>query len=358
MKDYYTILGINKAATDEDVKKAYRKLAHQYHPDKQGGDEKKFKEVNEAYQILSNKEKRVAYDRFGSADFSGGFPGGSPFGGGGFPGFDGVHFDVGGMGDVSDIFDAFFEGLGVKPRRKSYARGADLEVAEAITLEEAFNGVKKKISFRAPIKCAACNGDGANTKAGSATCGHCEGRGEIRETKRTFFGEFAQVKSCGKCNGRGSIPNEICKVCKGEGRTVGGREVVLDVLPGVQDGQIIQIAGAGEAGERGASAGDLYVRIAVKPHERFMRAGENMAVNVPLDLTEALLKDEIYVTGIDGKKIVVKIPPGFNFGERVVAHGEGMPRFNSRGRGDLVVNFKVIKPKKIDPKLKKLLENE
>lgn len=364
MKDYYKTLGINKGATDEDVKKAYRKLAHQYHPDKQGGNEKKFKEVNEAYQILSSKEKRAAYDRYGTADFSGfGAQGGFPYGSqnpfsGGFGFGDGVQFDVGGFGDISDIFDSFFEGLGVKPKRKSYTRGADLESHEIITLEEAFLGAKKKISFRAWSACDICKGDGANLKIGAKTCDRCEGRGEIKEARKTFFGNFAQIKPCDKCHATGSIPNEMCKACDGSGRVMGNREIEVDLRPGIGDGQIVKIVGAGEAGERGAAAGDLYVRVEVKPHDRFARAGDNLVLEEKIDLIDALVKDDVVVAGIDGKKINVKIFPGFDFKDKVTMWGEGMPRLNARGRGDLVVVFHVKKPKKISEKVKKALEDE
>lgn len=374
MRDYYKILGLNKNATFDDIKRAYRKLAHQYHPDKQGGDEKKFKEVNEAYQVLSNKEKRAAYDRFGTADFPGFTPGQGPFGGfGGFPGsgspfgfdFDfsagegsTFHGDSGSFGNIGDIFDAFFEGLGVKPRRKSYRRGADLEMTEIITLEEAFSGIKKRISYGVPVTCSVCKGDGANLAAGSKTCDRCEGRGEIRETKKTFFGDFNQVRPCSKCGGNGNIPNEICKACSGTGRVSGSREVTIDLLPGIANGQIVKIQGVGETGERGAAAGDLYVRVKIKPHVRLTREGDDLLVSYEIDLVEALIKDEIMVQGIDGEKIRVSVPPGFDFKDSVIISGEGMPRFNSRGRGNLVVQFHMKKPKKINEKIKRALSEE
>lgn len=364
-KDYYSILGVSKSANEEEIKKAYRKLAHQYHPDKQGGNEKKFKEVNEAYQVLSNKEKRSSYDRFGTSDFSGfgGGQSGSPFPGGGFPfggaGFgDGVQFDTSNMGDLGDIFDVFFEGLGVKPKRKSYTSGADLEANEAITLEDSFKGIKKNIAFRTRVKCKACNGDGANLKAGSKKCDHCEGRGEIKESRRTFFGNFAQVKQCDKCRARGIIPNEICKSCSGDGRVMGDREISIDLLPGIENGQILKVQGGGEAGERGAAPGDLYVKVSVLQHNRFSRAKDSLIVIQKIDIIDALLKDEIIITGINGKSINVKIPPGFDFNEKVTVSGEGMPRFNARGRGDLIAIFHVSKPKKISDKVKSVLKEE
>ncbi len=364
-KDYYGILGVTRSANEEEIKKAYRKLAHQYHPDKQGGNEKKFKEVNEAYQVLSNKEKRASYDRFGTSDFSGfgNGQGGSPFSGGGSPfegmGFGGgVNFDPSQYGDLGDIFDVFFEGLGVKPKRKSYTSGADLEATESITLEDAFKGVKKKIMFRTRIKCTACNGDGANLKAGSKKCEHCEGRGEIKESRRTFFGNFAQVKPCDRCHATGNIPNEICKNCSGAGRVMGDREIFIDLLPGIENGQILKVQGGGEAGERGSVAGDLYVRVNVAPHNRFSRSKDTLVLTEKIDLIDALIKDEVTILGVDGRNINVKIPLGFDFSERVSVPHEGMPRFNSKGRGDLVILFNVKKPKKISDKLKKFIKED
>ncbi|MBI2035876.1 MAG: DnaJ domain-containing protein [Candidatus Liptonbacteria bacterium] len=373
MKDFYKILGLHKGATEEEIKKAYRKMAHEYHPDKKGGDEKRFKEVNEAYQVLSNKEKRANYDRFGTADFPGG--GGPAYGWGGFPfhgnepfgSAQGESFGFGfpgDAGDIGDIFDAFFEGLGVKPRRKSYSRGADLEISEVITLEDALHGVTKKIQFKTFIKCETCGGEGAELSAGTKICEKCGGQGEVKESRKTFFGSFSQVKTCGQCYATGKIPNKICRSCGGVGRVKGEKEVTINILPGVSSGQLIQVQGAGESGERGASQGDLYVRIVIKPHHLFKREGQNLLLRHDIDLVQALLKDEILITGLRGNKIKVSLTPGFNFAESVKIAGEGMPRFGGHDsfgstegkRGDLFLSFNVLKPSKMDPKLKKLLD--
>lgn len=364
-KDYYKILGIDKNASEEDIKRAYRRLAHQYHPDKKGGDENKFKELNEAYQVLSNKDKRATYDRFGSAepfgnawgwpsggmhgwDFSGSAPGGD---------FNGVNFDFDGLGDLSEFFEAFFEGLGVKQKRRTYRRGADLEIAELISLEEAFGGVSKKISFDTYVGCERCGGYGYDLKAGTKTCGVCGGRGEIKEAQKTFFGNFSQVKQCGKCFGSGQVPNEVCKHCSGEGRVRGKREVVFEILPGVRDGQIIKLKGKGEAGERNAEAGDLYLRLKIKPHPVFRREGDDLVVKKNLSVIDALLGGIIQLEGIDGKKISVEIPAGFNFKENLRVAGEGMPRLGFPGRGVLHISFDLIMPKKLSAKARKLLED-
>lgn len=367
MKDYYHILGVGKAATDEDIKKAYRKLAHQYHPDKPGGNEQKFKEINEAYQVLSDRAKRAHYDRFGTAEPMGGFGGaGGPgaqwggFPGGGFPG--GVDFDFGqgfgDMGDLGDIMESFFEGIGVRPARKTYERGSDLEMHEEITLEEAFHGVTKTVRLRTFVQCAKCGGKGAETGSGFEKCATCDGRGEVREQRRTFFGSFSQVKMCAKCHGTGEIPKKACGACKGAGRVEAEREVKVELLPGIEDNQLIKIKNMGEAGERGTAAGDLYIRVRVKPHHLFARQGENLVVIQDLNIVHLLLGRKIEVPTISGGKVSVEIPAGFNLKDNLRVPGEGMPRFGSAfgGRGDLFVNFIVKAPKKMSARAKKLLE--
>ena len=243
--DYYKILGINKSASDEEIKKAYRKLAHQHHPDKTGGDDKKFKEINEAYQILSNGEKRAQYDRFGRV-FSGQPGGGFDFSGG--PGFGGFSFDFGGEGfdssNLGDFFDAFFEGLGVKQKRRTYRRGSDMKIAVELTLEEEFRGGKRNIGIESLVYCEKCGGKGHDPKAGFVKCASCDGRGEIRETRDTFFGNFSQVRACEKCRGTGQTPNKICRSCDGGGRARGARNIEINIFPGIDNGQIIKSSAA------------------------------------------------------------------------------------------------------------------
>jgi molecular chaperone DnaJ len=369
-KDYYHILGITKTASDDEVKRAYRKLAHQYHPDKAGGDETRFKEINEAYQVLSDKSKRAQYDRFGTADPMGGFGAGAgnPFGGqwgaGGFPGgfnvnWEGAGFDPGqfsNMGDMGDIFESFFEGLGVRPKRKTYERGADLEVQEPVTLEEAFRGTVKKVKLRTFVRCEPCKGSGAESGSGFEKCAVCDGRGEVREERRTFFGSFAQVKKCDRCRGAGEVPKKACAACKGSGRMENDRTVSIDILAGVEDNQLIKIKGMGEAGERGTAPGDLYVRVRVARHRTFERQGADLIVArevTPLDL---LRGKKIEVPTIAGEKLSLEIPAGLDLREPLRVKGEGMPRFGSYGHGDLFVNLIVRAPKKPGAKLKQILD--
>ncbi len=370
MKDYYKILGISKAASDDDIKKAYRKLAHQHHPDKAGGNESKFKEINEAYQVLSNKTKKANYDRFGTAEQMGGFPGGGgQWGGfpGGIPNWDGFGFNVDGqgfsdIGDLGEIFDNLFEGLGVRPRRRTYERGSDLEVAEEISLEEAFRGINKTIKLKTFVPCATCKGQGADLKAGFVKCGTCDGQGEVREQKKTFFGSFSQVKVCDKCRGLGQIPNKVCGTCKGSGRVTADREIKVEILPGIENGQLIKITGGGEAGEKGTAVGDLYVRIKVKPHSVFERRGADLIIKKELKVFDLLLGRKLEVPTLSGGKVNVEIPAHFNLKENLRIPGEGMPQMGTgstrltANRGDLLVNFTIKAPKKLDDKARKLLE--
>lgn len=361
MKDYYKILGVQKIATDDEIKKAYRKLAHQYHPDKPGGNEQKFKEISEAYQVLSDKNKRTNYDRFGTAEPNAGFGGGA----GGFEGFSGMpnwenfgfSADGGNFGDIGDIFETFFEGLGVKSRRRTYERGADLETTEEVTLEEAFRGATKRIKIKTLVRCESCRGQGGDPVAGFKSCSTCGGRGEVKEQKKTFFGSFAQVKLCASCQGSGQIPNKMCAVCSGAGRIMGERNVQVEIVPGIETDQLIKIKDAGEAGDRGSAAGDLYVRIKIKRHHLFERHLDDLMIKKELNIFDLFLGRKIEIPTIAGGKVSIEIPAHFNLKENFRIPGEGMPKFGSFGRGDLQVNFVIKAPKKISGKAKKTLED-
>ncbi len=359
--DYYKILGVGKGASEEEVKKAFRRLAHKYHPDK-GGDEKKFKEINEAYQVLSSKEKRAQYDRFGTV-FEGaagpgaGFGFGGPFGAGSPFGEIRFDFDNSEFGDLGDIFDAFFEGLGVKQKRRTYHRGSDIQILEEITLEEAFYGTEKNINYETMVRCPKCDGAGHDPKAGFSECAQCAGRGEIKESRRTFFGNFEQVRTCKECHGTGQVPKKICDNCRGAGRIKGRKSIRIQIRPGIQSDQIIKVKAGGEAGERGAEEGDLYVRARIKPHPVFERRGDDLMVKKEIKLTDLLLGKKIEVSTISGNKLKMEVPPDFDLRNNLRISGEGMPRFNNSGRGDLIIELKVKTPKKISAKAKKILED-
>lgn len=360
-KNYYTILGVQKNATEDDIKKAYRRLAHQHHPDKKGGNADRFKQINEAYQVLSNKDKRQQYDQFGRV-FDGGSPGSSqgsngPFGGSPF-GFN-IDFDPSSfenMGEAGEIFDAFFEGLGIRRKRRTYERGADLELRLTISLEEAFRGATKTISVGHFSTCAACNGLGHNPKEGVAQCVACNGQGEVRETRRGFFGNSIHVKSCAKCNGIGNIPNKPCMVCASAGRVKRQESISIGIAPGIDNGQIIKMAKAGDIGARGAEAGDLYIHIAVAGNASFRREGINLITKKEISLINILLNKKMEVAGVGGEIHTVELPHDVSANEPIRIVGGGMPRLNSRARGDLFVELIIKKPKKLSEQAKEILE--
>jgi molecular chaperone DnaJ len=249
--------------------------------------------------------------------------------------------------------------MGGQPRRKTYEKGSDLEAREEITLEEAFRGVAKTLRFRAFAQCATCAGKGAEPGSGFEKCAMCDGQGQVREQRHTFFGNISQVKMCAKCHGSGEIPKKPCHVCRGAGRIEAAREVKIDFLPGIEDGQLIKVNGMGAAGERGTASGDLYVRVRVKPNAMFERHGADLVVTRELFLTDVLLGKTLSVPSISGSSISVEIPAQFNLKDLLRISHEGMPRFGSSsasGRGDLLVNFIIKAPKKPNAKVRELLE--
>jgi molecular chaperone DnaJ len=356
-KDYYKTLGVEKGASADDIKKAYRKLAHQYHPDKSGGDEAKFKEINEAYQILSDAQKRAQYDRFGNADA---FGGGAP-GAGGFD-WQNVQWNVGDMGgfqDIGDILNSFFEGGfgGAATRRGTETQGSDIEVTERITLEEAYHGTAKHIRVNTFVACATCNGKGAAEGSPLITCATCSGSGTVQENRRTFFGQFAQRHACATCGGSGKVPEKPCAKCKGSGRVQNTRELDVRIVPGVDDGQLIKVTGMGEAGVRGARTGDLYVRIKVALHKTFARAGDDLVMPFTMSMLDILAGKTIPVHTLRGDTIQVPVPEGQNLKEPVRVKDQGMPHVNGRGNGDLYIDLTVTTPKKLTAEQKKAFKD-
>ena len=347
MSDYYDILGINKSATDEEIKKAYRKLAHQYHPDKNGGDEQKFKEINEAYQILSDRQKRSQYDRFGNA-----YSGGNPFGAGQNASWD-INFDgFEGMEDLEDIFGTFFGGLGMHQKRRTYKKGGDIELLAEISLEEAQAGKVVELEYETYVQCGTCVGVGYTKGTAFKKCEYCGGNGQIKETRNTFFGGFAHVVSCPECRGAGEKPETACGDCKGPGRVRQRHKAKVDVREGVESGQIIKIKGMGEAGENNAGSGDLYVKILVDPHPVFERRGEDLICKKNIGVIDVLLGRKIEVKDLKGVQLDVEVPMGKNIFEEVRVKGHGMT-----ARGDLVIKLEVETPKHLSRKAKELLED-
>lgn len=351
--DYYETLGIARDASNDDIKKAYRKLAHKYHPDKGGtkGDEAKFREVNEAYQILSDPQKRQAYDQYGAAGPAGGTGGGGAgqgFGGAGFEGF------AGGFDNFGDIFEQFFSG-GAGTTTRGPARGADLEMGLKITFAEAVSGTNKRVNVQRRVVCVTCSGNGADPGSKIATCSRCGGAGEIRMTRQTILGAMQQVTACPACRGEGKIPEKPCHACGGEGRVQKSETLSIDIPAGIDDGQTIRLPNQGEAGERGASSGHLYVTVQVEPSKTFRREGADVHLTVPVSYPQAALGAEIEVPTLRGKT-KLKVPAGSPSGKSFRLKGEGMNRLGATTRGDEVVTVEIEVPNKLTDQERRLIE--
>lgn len=359
-RDYYEILGVKKTATADELKKAYRKLAIQNHPDKHPEAkeeyEKKFKEINEAYSVLSDPQKKAMYDRTGSADrrSAGAGGGGSGFGGFG-SGFGGFSNDAGfDFGDINDIFNSFFGGGRSEKRQRQSVntRGSDLKYRMEITLEEAFNCSTKTAEYRTLGKCTHCNGSGSATgKMEQTTCPKCKGSGSIRMQQGFFIVE----QTCDRCGGSGEIIGSPCKFCNGEGQEKVIKRVNVKIPAGISDGDTIKITGEGESGVRGGRNGDLYVVFNIKPHKIFKKNGTNLECRIPIRFTQAALGAEVSIIGIDRKSLILKIPAGIQNGEQIILRGEGMPT-QLGGRGNLVATIIVETPVKLTNEQKQLLQ--
>lgn len=353
MNDYYNILGVSKSATKEEIKKAYRKLAHRYHPDnKSTGDEKKFKEVSEAYQILQDDKKRAEYDTYGRT-----FEGETGGARHGFEGFDFSGFGGGRQGfefDFGDILESFFGGGAKRSRAK---RGGDIAVDLEIPFEESIFGTERKLFLSKVSLCDACKGSGAEEGSNLEKCAACQGSGMVHESRRSIFGSFTMPKECSKCSGRGSIPSRKCSACGGYGVLKKNEEIIVKIPTGMQDGEVINMPGMGEA-VAGGVAGDLYVKINVRKHPIFSREGNNITMDLDVKMSEAILGGEKEVLTLDGP-INLKIPAGIDSGEILRVRGKGVPvkhGFSHKNRGDLMIKVLIRTPKKFSKKAKRLIE--
>jgi molecular chaperone DnaJ len=338
--DYYELLEVERGADDKAVKSAYRRIAMQCHPDKNPGcadSEAKFKAISEAYDILKDPQKRAAYDRYGKAAFENGGMGG---GNGGAAGF----------GDFSDIFESFFGGGG-GGRSRGPARGADLRYDLEISLDEAFHGKSAEITIDVAEICGECTGSGAQAGSGSRTCNLCAGHGKVRAQQ----GFFVVERTCPTCQGRGEVIEKPCRKCHGEGRVDERKTISIDIPPGVDEGTRIRVAGKGEAGPRGAAAGDLYIFIHLTRHKMFERDGTTLFCRVPISFTKAALGGEIEIPGLDGQKHVITVPEGIQPGKQLRQRGAGMPVLQGRGRGDMVIQVDVETPTKLTARQKEIL---
>ncbi len=347
-RDYYEVLGVGRNATPEEIKKAYRKMARQYHPDANKDDPRaaeKFKEVNEAYEVLSDAEKRARYDQFGHAGMGDGFGGGAN-GFGGFGNFGGGF----GFGDLDDLFQSFFGGaMGGQGRSRGAERGADLRLDMHLTLEEAAFGVTREIEVPREESCDRCGGSGAAPGTQPSTCGTCGGTGQVRVQRNTPFGQFVSVQTCGRCHGEGRVISTPCSECQGAGIVRRRRRVTVRVPQGVDEGTRVRVAGAGSAGRKGGPSGDLYVDIHVKNHSALKREGFDVVSEVTISMFQAALGVEVEVPALaePGKKAEphkVSIPAGTQSGAVITLRGSGVPRLKGNGRGDHHVLVKVVIP--------------
>ncbi len=351
MKDYYQILGVNKTADKEEIKKAFRKLAHKYHPDKKTGDEEKFKEVNEAYQVLSNDQKRSEYDTYGRV-FAGGGGGGqtSGFDGFDFSGFQGFQGTQGFEDfDIGDIFGEFFGGGG----RSRGARGRDIAIDVELSFEESVFGADRSILIQKNSTCDHCQGSGAEKGSEMVTCPTCNGRGRVREARRSLLGTITTEKVCGVCFGKGKVPQKKCDQCRGTGVYRKEEEINISIPAGVEDGEMIRLSGMGEA-VPGGTSGDLYAKVHVKKHSTFQRDGNDIRMDLNIKLSDALLGATYTIDTLDGK-IDLKIPAGIGFNEVLRIRGKGVFYSKSK-RGDLLVRIKITMPRKISKQSKKAIE--
>lgn len=350
-KDYYKILGIDKNASTEEIKLAFHRLAHKYHPHK-GGDENKFKEINEAYQILSDREKRAQYDSFGQA-FEG--SAGQNYNWAWGSGTPNMNFD---FEDLNEIFDDIF-GFGdfssSGSRKKDLKKGADIKVELEIPLEAALNEINKEINLYKEVVCSRCQGIGAEPGTKVNECFSCRGTGEVQQVKKTFLGSFTRWSICPECRGEGQRPEKFCNVCKGEGRIRAEEKINISIPAGVDSNQLIKIVGKGEAGKRNGQAGDLYIRVLVKRHKVFKREGDDLFVSIPISFSQAALGAEIEIPILEGSKLLEKIPAGSESGTILKISKKGIPHFSSSGRGDLYVELIIKTPKNLTKKQKELL---
>ncbi len=353
-RDYYEVLGLEKGASDDEIKKAFRKMAMKYHPDRNPGDknaEEQFKQVNEAYSVLSDPDKKSKYDRFGHA----GVDPNAGFGDGGFGGFGG--FGAGGFEDIFDMFGGMFGGGSSRQRRRNGPiKGNDLQKAMTITFEEAAFGTKKEIQISKYVECKTCGGTGAQPGTSKVTCSKCGGTGEIRTSQRTPFGTFQSSSPCPDCGGTGKINEHPCGDCGGTGKVRKTVTISVDIPAGVDNDSVISIKGQGEPGSNGGPNGDLYVVLTVKAHKLFERRGQDLWLEIPITFDQAALGDDITVPTLEGK-VSYKVPPGTQPHTVFRLKNKGIKSVRSRQKGDMYIRVILEVPTKLNGKQKKAIQN-
>jgi len=340
-QDYYELLGVPRSASDEEIKRAFRKLAFQYHPDrnKDLGAEGKFKEINEAYQVLSDHEKRSRYDRYGRVDVEGGFP----------------DFGFGGLGD---IFESFFGGFGTpfgRTAQRVPQKGDSLQSRLTLSFKEAVFGCSKEVEIQRIEFCSSCHGTGSEQGTNPETCPDCRGTGQVRRVQQSIFGRFTHINTCPRCGGSGAVISNPCSQCRGNGRIKAKRRIKVDIPAGVDDGHRLCLYGEGCAGLYGGPPGDLYAALSVKPHNLFHRDGSDILYELPINFAQSALGDEMRVPSLDGK-VDLKIPPGTQSGKTFRFKGKGISHIDGKGRGDLLVKVDIITPQQLDKNQRRLFE--
>ena len=340
-QDYYEVLGVPRNASGEEIKRAFRKLAFQYHPDRnrESGAEEKFKEVNEAFQVLSNPEKRNMYDRYGRVDVEGGFQ----------------DFGFGGLGD---IFESFWDGFGTifgQTAQRGPQKGDSLQIHLALSFEEAVFGCDKEIEVSRIEFCPSCHGTGSKPGANPETCSDCRGTGQVRRVQQSIFGRYTSTTACSRCGGTGTVISNPCSQCHGRGRMKAKRKISVTIPAGVDDGHRLRIDREGSAGAYGGPPGDLYVAFSVKPHSLFHRDGSDVLLDLAINFAQAALGDEVRVPSLDGK-VDLRIPPGTQNGKTFRCRGKGIPHIDGRGRGDLLVKIVIATPQRLDKNQRRLFE--
>lgn len=343
-RDYYAILGVDKSASDQEIKKAYRKLARKYHPDVNPSEEaaEKFREISVAQEVLTDPEKRRIVDLGGDPMEQG------HAGAGGFGGFGG--------GGLGDIFEAFFGQSASRGPRSRVQPGNDALLHTTITLEEAFSGLRKEVTVDTAVVCDRCEGTGSASKAKAVTCSRCGGAGEVQEMQRSFLGNVMTTRPCSACEGYGEVIEDPCTQCEGAGRVRARRNLTVNIPAGIADGMRIRMAGAGEVGHGAGPAGDLYVEVSTQRHPIFSRDGDDLDLTVRVPMVDAALGCDIPVTGLDGSELVITVAPGTQPGEQVRLEGSGMPRLRSDGHGDMLAHVDVVVPRELDQHTRELLE--
>ncbi len=338
------MLGVPRNASGEEIKRAFRKLAFQYHPDhnKESGAEDKFKEINEAYQVLSDPEKRSSYDRYGRVDING------------LEGFSGF-----GFGGLGEIFESFFGGFGETPfgrtAQRAPQKGDSLQTHLTLSFEEAVFGCRKEIEIQRIEVCPSCHGIGSQPGTNPQTCPECRGEGQVRKVQQSIFGRFSHITTCPRCKGNGTIITNPCSQCRGGGKIKVKRKLTVDIPAGVDDGYQVNLNGEGNAGLYGGSPGDIYIDLSVKPHNLFHRDGIDILCELPLNFTQAALGDEIEVPSLDGKASL-RIPPGTQNGKVFRLKGKGVPELNRKGKGDLLVKVLLITPQNLNERQRQLFQ--